>query len=185
MAPNGDQYRAATGWLNVDPIGFNAQVRPAQTAVVELKTAERLSYAALDVRVAKAAGFLHRLLGEPAGERVAILSRSSIDQLVLLFACHRAGAIFEPLNWRLSGAELKGLVADAKPALLVYETEFEREALEAAAGSPAAKALRIAPDDNAFRAGVEASAPAKPPRSMRMHRRSCSTPPAPPASPRA
>ena len=39
------------------------------------------------------------------------------------------GAIFVPLNWRLAGPELQGIIGDCTPKLLVYDAEFADRAL--------------------------------------------------------
>ena len=45
--------------------------------------------------------------------------------LVLLFALARLGAILVPLNWRLTAAEHKTILADCSPRLLFCDPEFE------------------------------------------------------------
>jgi len=102
----------------------HAREIPGKTACIDLGTGRRLTYEALDAWVNRCAAWLEAELGDPAGERVATLSRNSIDVLALQFACARIGAIFQPLNWRLPGPELAVLVEDAGPRLLVYEPEF-------------------------------------------------------------
>ncbi len=64
------------------------------------------------------------MAGGAVGERVAYIGRNSIDLVVLNMACHRAGAVFVPLNWRLTAAELSALLADCTPRLLLHDTEF-------------------------------------------------------------
>jgi fatty-acyl-CoA synthase len=102
----------------------HAREIPGKTACIDLGSGRRLTYAALDAWVDWCAAWLEAELGAPAGERVATLSRNSIDVLSLQLACARVGAIFQPLNWRLPGPELAVLVEDAGPRLLVYEPEF-------------------------------------------------------------
>jgi fatty-acyl-CoA synthase len=46
------------------------------------------------------------------------------EYLDLLFACAKLGAILQPLNWRLSANELRGLLADAEPVVLVHGPDF-------------------------------------------------------------
>jgi len=102
----------------------HAREIPGKTACIDLGSGRRLTYSALEAWVDRCAAWLEAELGVPAGERVAVLSRNSIDVLALQFACARVGAIFQPLNWRLPGPELAILVEDAGPRLLVYEPEF-------------------------------------------------------------
>jgi fatty-acyl-CoA synthase len=56
-----------------------------------------------------------------AGDRVAVLARSSIEQVELLLACARLGAILVPLNWRLAPAELGPLLEAAAPTVLFVD----------------------------------------------------------------
>lgn len=36
----------------------------------------------------------------------------------------KAGAIFQPLNWRLTAAELRDLIVDGEPRVLAYGPEY-------------------------------------------------------------
>jgi fatty-acyl-CoA synthase len=126
----------SSGLLSEDPVAHSAATRPDQTACIEIATGNSLTYAELDGRVARCAGLLAAVIGEPAQARVAVIARNSIDQIVLAFACQRAGAIFVPLNWRLAAAELAVLVTDCTPALLVFGEEFGAAALQAAGSAP-------------------------------------------------
>jgi len=102
----------------------HAREIPEKTACVDLGSGRRFTYGELHGQVERYAAWLEVALGEPAGERVAVLSRNSVDVLLLQLASARVGAIFQPLNWRLPGPELAVLVADARPRLLIYEPEF-------------------------------------------------------------
>ena len=108
------------------PAGLMRHAReiPGKTACLDLRSGRSLTYAELDVAVDQCAAWLEAMLAQPAGERVATLSRGSVDILILQLACARVGAIFQPLNWRLPGPELAVLVEDGRPRLLVYEPEF-------------------------------------------------------------
>jgi fatty-acyl-CoA synthase len=99
-------------------------MRPHGTACVELATGARLTWRELAARVAGCAANLAALPGGAVGERIAWLGRNSIDMVVVNLACQRAGAIFVPLNWRLTGPELAGVLADCTPRLLLHDREF-------------------------------------------------------------
>ncbi|MDA0225726.1 MAG: AMP-binding protein [Proteobacteria bacterium] len=66
--------------------------------------------------------------GVRPGDRVAFLGTNNPEMLVLLFALARLGAILVPLNWRLTAAEHKVMVADCTPRLLYVEPEFHAHA---------------------------------------------------------
>ncbi len=109
----------------VDPVAYYAAIQPNRLALGDLATGRRLTWSEFDRRIWRCAAFLRAALGEPVGERVALLGRNSIELLVIHFACVRIGAIFVPLNWRLAAPEISGLVQDCAPRLLFLEDEFQ------------------------------------------------------------
>ena len=85
---------ADCGLVQDDPIFYRARVAPDREALFEIATGRQLTYAELDRRIARCAGFLSVMLGARRdGARVAMLARNSMDSLVLAFACQRAGAV--------------------------------------------------------------------------------------------
>jgi len=62
--------------------------------------------------------------GVMPGDRVAHLGYNSAEQLLLLFACARLGAMFVPLSWRLAPPEHRAMLADCQPRVLVVEPPF-------------------------------------------------------------
>ena len=162
-----------------DSIAFHGRFSGERTALIELKTGKRLSFAELDARVAKCAGFLKTALANPVGARVAMLARNSIDFLVLHYACVRTGSVFQPLNWRLSGYELKVLIADAGPELFIYQDGFEAAAQQAMQGSTIKKMLKISEASDDFARAIDAAEPAEAGDFADSTPIFCSTPPAP------
>ena len=81
-----------------------------------------------------AAGLLDKLGLQP-GDRVGILDKNSAAYFELLFALDKAGLVAAPLNWRLTAREVKQIVDDAKPKLIVTGEEFK--ATGAGTGVPA------------------------------------------------
>lgn len=65
--------------------------------------------------------------------------------LVLLFALARAGAILVPLNWRLTAAEHRAILADCTPRYLVAEKAFAQHA--AGLGVPLEPTAAAGPPD--------------------------------------
>lgn len=47
-----------------------------------------------------------------------------VECIAIFFACVRLGAVLVPLNWRLSSAELKVIIADAGPKVILGEMKF-------------------------------------------------------------
>ena len=139
----------------IDPVATHARTQPGRPACTDLESGRVWTYCALDRDVDRTAAWIAGTLGPASGERVAAIARNSADLLVLQFACLRAGAVFVPLNWRLSPAEIEVLTADAAPALLFHDGDFAGTARGAAHGA--------ALHDVAELARLVAGAPATPP----------------------
>ena len=82
-----------------------------------------LSYADLDERSTRLASAL-LARGLERGERVALFARNAPVFFELAFACAKSGLIMLPLNWRLSPREIKDILADATPSLVLVDVEF-------------------------------------------------------------
>src|SRR5215510_13204225 len=100
---------------------------PAKTAV-RFESSE-LTYGDLEWRVAALAGALGDA-GAASGDRVAYLGPNCPELLEALFACARLGAIFVPLNARMTAAELPQFVEQASPRFLLAEESFAQTAGE-------------------------------------------------------
>lgn len=100
-----------------------ARLTPHREAVFELATGTHYTFADLNARANRAANLL-RSLGVQAGDRVSILAHNSIVYLDIFFAVGKIGAIFSPLNWRLTPAELAYIVNDNQPTVLFCGVEF-------------------------------------------------------------
>ncbi|AVT79635.1 acid--CoA ligase [Rhodopseudomonas palustris] len=120
-----------------DWIAHHAEVRPERIAVVDLATNRNISYRAMDERVDRLAAHL-ATFGVGRGDRVAVLALNAVETLEVQFACFRLGAIFVPLNVRLTVHELSYIVGDAAPRVLAHDDELAPMAaeLKAACGVP-------------------------------------------------
>jgi malonyl-CoA/methylmalonyl-CoA synthetase len=133
-------------WLNA----LRAAWRPDRTALVTPEAT--LTFADLEVRVARAAGWLHQQ-GVRPGDTVALQVPRSLAFLEVHLAALGAGACTLPLNPAYTAEELAVLLADARPALTVapaataatlgdraggrpYPAEDLREALDRAPAAP-------------------------------------------------
>jgi fatty-acyl-CoA synthase len=109
--------------------GRRARISPGRTALVQ---ADRtLTYAGLAARVDRLAGALTRL-GVRPGDRVAYLGVNDVTVFETLFATARCGALFVPLNYRLSGTEIRYMLEDSGASVLVHSPDTDT--LVAAAG---------------------------------------------------
>ncbi|MDQ0045095.1 non-ribosomal peptide synthetase [Variovorax boronicumulans] len=88
---------------------------------------QRLSYAALDVRINRMAHWM-RSQGVQRGGLVALALPRSLDLLVAMLAAWRAGAGYLPLEPEWPLARRAAVLADAKPALLLLQAEPVQDA---------------------------------------------------------
>ncbi|MBA3788521.1 MAG: long-chain fatty acid--CoA ligase [Actinobacteria bacterium] len=115
-----------SGELTLDRwIRDRARTTPQRVAIDFLD--EKTTYCELDERSERlAAGLLQK--GLVPGDRVATLTGSNPQHVVVFFACAKAGLILLPLNWRLAVPELAYQLADAEPAVLLTSPEFAETA---------------------------------------------------------
>ena len=85
----------------MDFLRLHAKSHPDWLALTDLYFERQLSYRELDKLVASTTSLLLSQ-GISEGDRVACLSKNRAELVFLHFACARLGAIFVPLNWRLS-----------------------------------------------------------------------------------
>ena len=129
-----------------DWIAHHAARRPEKTALADLASGREIDYALMDRRVGSLAGFLRGRLGVLPGDRVALLAENSTDYLEIQFACFRAGAVFVPLNWRLTVPELNYIVGDAAPKAMIHDRGFAETAAAVQAETGFAHRLETAAD---------------------------------------
>ena len=66
------------------------------------------------------------------GSRIAYIDRSAPEVIELLFAASKIGAVAVPLNWRLAVPELRVILEDAEPPVLIAGPAYEAVAEELA-----------------------------------------------------
>ncbi len=111
----------ATPVYSPDWVAYHARGRPDRTAIVDLGTDRRLTYAELDDRAGRLAVGLAERFGVSSGDRVAFHSHNHANVFELQFACWRLGAAYVPLNWRLARPELEFIVGDCAPRVLLHD----------------------------------------------------------------
>jgi fatty-acyl-CoA synthase len=105
---------------------------PDKVAVVDLGSERRFTYAQFDARISRLAAHLRDSLKIKRSERVAVLAQNTTDTLEVQFACGRIGAVFLPLNNRLTVPELHYIVGDAAPSLMIHDSDLTETALTVA-----------------------------------------------------
>jgi len=116
-----------------DWIAHHAATRGGNVAMIDLETGRVITYAAFHDRIGRLASGLRSAFGIRRGDRVAVLAHNSSDLFEIQFACGRLGAVFVPMNWRLTVPELSFIVGDCSPVVLIHDGEFQDAALELAA----------------------------------------------------
>src|SRR5882757_9761452 len=102
-------------------IAFHARRTPGRCALKY--RGEDISYADFDRRIGRVGGWLASR-GIGAGDVVAVLMKDSAAFLELVFAASHIGAVFLPINYRLSADEVGYIVGNSGARLLIADEEF-------------------------------------------------------------
>ena len=108
----------------IDWVETQARLQPNKTAFIEHHSQRRFTWLSFHKRVSQLAASLS-LRGIERGDRVAYLGLNSTDTLEILCATQRIGAVYVPLNFRLTPDELSYIIGDAEPKLLICDQVFE------------------------------------------------------------
>jgi len=98
-----------------------SEMHPAKAAVIFEK--RPISYLQLHLRCQQTAAWLQSL-GIEKGDRVAVMVFNCPEFIEIYLACARLGAIFVPVNFRLSPTEVDYLLKHADPSLFVFDQAF-------------------------------------------------------------
>ena len=131
---------------------------PDKPAVVDLASERQFSYAQFDSRISRLAAHLRDRQKVQRGDRVAVLALNTTDTLEVQFACGRIGAVFLPLNIRLTVPELQYIVGDAAPVLMIHDSELAEVALTVAKRCNVHSALLLGPGGS-YEAAIAAAKP--------------------------
>ncbi|MCB9135885.1 MAG: long-chain fatty acid--CoA ligase [Anaerolineales bacterium] len=106
-----------------DLLTNRARLTPNREALLILETGQRYTYAELNSRACQLANTM-QTLGVKKGDRVSILAQNGIEYIDLFYGLAKIGAIFAPLNWRLTAKELEYIVNDLEPSVMFVGPEF-------------------------------------------------------------
>ncbi len=84
----------------------------------------RITYRAAQAEVHRLANALINCCGLRSGDRIAILSKNSIEYMLLYFAASKVGLVTIPLNYRLSPGEWSYIINDAEVKVLFAAGEY-------------------------------------------------------------
>ncbi|MEF8777525.1 MAG: long-chain-fatty-acid--CoA ligase [Natronomonas sp.] len=119
------------GYLPTIPETLERTTRkyPDRPAIVYPTKDVRWTYEEFDERVTRFANAL-RDVGVEKGDRVSLLMYNSAEFAVAVFGLLRAGAVFNPVNYRLAPGEVGYILNDSESTVLLFE-EATRETVEA------------------------------------------------------
>jgi long-chain acyl-CoA synthetase len=137
---SGDELRVA------DVVREHAAARGDVIAIRH--AARELTFAALDERSNRLAQAL-LALGANEGSRIAYLDRTAPELVELLFAASKIGAVAVPLNWRLATPELRAVIADAQPQLVIAGAGYAALGEELASSASPQANLVVVGDEGA------------------------------------
>ncbi|MFY9735998.1 MAG: AMP-binding protein, partial [Rhodoplanes sp.] len=99
---------------------IRSRIASADKTLIETASGERISYGDMLVRSGRLAQALVRREVRP-GDRVAVQVEKTTENLMLLLATLRAGAVYLPLNTAYTIAERDYFIGDAEPKLVVCD----------------------------------------------------------------
>src|SRR5689334_15512488 len=102
-------------------IAFHARRTPDRCALKY--RGEDISYSGFDQRIRRVAGWLASR-GIGPGDVVAVLMKNSAAFLELVFATSHIGAVFLPINYRLSADEVGYIVGNSGARILIADEEL-------------------------------------------------------------
>src|SRR5215831_11034743 len=102
-------------------IAFHARRTPKRCAI-KFRDVD-ISYATFDERIRRVGGWLASE-GIGADDVVAVLMKNSAAFLELAFATSHIGAVFLPINYRLSREEVGYIIGNAEARILIADEEL-------------------------------------------------------------
>src|SRR5699024_4613277 len=95
---------------------------PEKLAIIYQEKNQNWTYRELSEKVNRFASSL-TVLGIQKGDVVSTFLYNTSEFVVALFASAKLGAIFNPINYRLSSSELQYILKDADSKVLLYEKD--------------------------------------------------------------
>ncbi|MFD1020818.1 fatty acid--CoA ligase [Thalassobacillus hwangdonensis] len=99
---------------------------PDKEGLVDLRLGKRWTFREWDEEVNRLANAF-RASGVEKGDRVSTVLFNTAEFAHVLFACLKIGAIFNPINFRLTEKEITFILEDADPKIVVFENATARQ----------------------------------------------------------
>lgn len=103
-----------------DLLGERARLTPDKTALVEVRSGRRFTYAAVNRQADALASLWIRDWGLKKGDRAGILSENRAEYAAAFFAAGKSGVVLAPLSTRLTPPELADVLSDSRPRVVLY-----------------------------------------------------------------
>jgi fatty-acyl-CoA synthase len=103
-----------------------AERHPEREAILDLRQNRRVTYEQWNRHVNRLARALADA-GVKKGDRVSTVLYNTLELGSLFFACAKLGAVFNPVNYRLSTEEISFILRDAEPKVVVFESMVEAQ----------------------------------------------------------
>lgn len=138
-----------------DMLADCARRYPDRVAVICGET--RMRFADLDGLAHRLANALLRL-GQGHGDRVALYLPNSAELVVAMVAVARSGGIIVPIATRLSADEVRFILSDSEPAVVMFSPEF-RETVTGATDAAMIAVGEAGPGEHAYVTLIEETPP--------------------------
>jgi len=102
------------------------KLSPEKVALIDVHTDEQWTYSDLEKEIINWVGYLEEKNCE-RGDRIVVLSHNRKELFAIMFACGVLGAIYVPINWRLSPLEWESLLKDCEAKILIYDPTFQAQ----------------------------------------------------------
>ena len=107
-----------------DWLSYYAEFDPGRIAAVDLATGRWLSYGEFNDRATRLATGLAEAHGVRPFDRVVFVAQNSTDHFETMFACWKLGAMFVPLNWRLSPYETSEVIRHSEARVVLCDSDL-------------------------------------------------------------
>ncbi|MAC61560.1 MAG: hypothetical protein CMN37_06690, partial [SAR116 cluster bacterium] len=84
------------------------------------------TYSELNKLIDETAAYLQNTCKLNVGDRFCFYGHNNPEQIILLFAASKIGAIIFPINWRLANPEIEYQIKNSKPKFIFFDTRFEK-----------------------------------------------------------
>lgn len=119
--------------MNIAELVLRHVNRGSADAIIDYESGRRRSFGDLENRVRRIGAGVEKEFGLRRGDKIAVLSRNSLEYMEILLACAAHGFLLQAMNWRLSVNELGEILKVDPPSAVFYHEEFEQQVNELSA----------------------------------------------------